>query len=230
MTKPVWLVSIHDVMPDTIGVVRGIMDQLDNYGISPVTLLVVPGKSWSESDLAWLRTRQKRGDRLAGHGWIHRAGAPRGLFDRLHRRFFSRGVAEHLPLSADGISALIEKCHGWFAAQDLATPDLYVPPAWAMGSISREQLRQLPFRNYETLAGVYDATTDRFTAVPLVGFEADTAFRAITLRLSNVFNQVAAKWHGQLRVAIHPYDPQLRLRADLARMLEKPANCVAYGA
>lgn len=228
MTKPVWLVSVHDVMPDTMTRVRRTVAVLDKHQIAPLTLLVVPGGAWSASDIAWLRERQNRGDRLAGHGWIHRAGKPRGLYDRLHRRFFSRGVAEHLPLNADEISQLIHNCHGWFVSQNLAVPELYVPPAWAMGSISRAKLRELPFLHYESLSGVYDKEDNQFRRVPLVGFEADTRFRALSLRLSNGINQIAAKWQGRLRVAIHPGDLELYLRNDLEKLISRPSTCAAY--
>lgn len=228
MAEPSWLVSVHDLMPGTIAAVKNVVQRLDTHEVTPLTLLVVPGVPWSDADIEWLRERQDRGDRLAGHGWSHRAQAPRGIYDRLHRRFFSRGVAEHLPLSAGDIARLIERCHEWFVSRDLVAPDLYVPPAWAMGRISRRRLRDLPFRRYETLSGVYDATDDRFERVPLIGFEADTPFRALSLRLSNGLNRAAAGWHGRLRVAIHPHDLELRLRDDLARLVAHPAACVPY--
>lgn len=219
MADPAWLVSVHDVMPDTVGEVRSLVRELDDNDIGPVTFLVVPGGAWTPAQLAWLRTRQKSGDVLAGHGWRHRAGTPRGLYDRLHRRFFSRGVAEHLALDSDGIASVIERCFAWFAENDLRSPTLYVPPAWAMGSISRARLRELPFEHYETLGGVYHARDDRFERIPLLGFEADTAFRATTLRIFNVVNHALAKRHGRARVAIHPRDRRLLLSQDLSRLL-----------
>ncbi|MDH3588468.1 MAG: polysaccharide deacetylase family protein [Gammaproteobacteria bacterium] len=228
MAEPIWLVSVHDVMPETIGVVRELVQQLDDNDIGPLTLLVVPGGSWAASEIDWLRSRQQQGDSLAGHGWVHHAAAPRGIYDRLHRRFFSRGVAEHLPLNTPEISALILRCHNWFDSNNLMPAELYVPPAWAMGDISRDRLRELPFHQYETLAGVYDSRTDRFQRIPLVGFEADTRFRALFLRLSNALNRAAARVSGQLRVAIHPRDLQLNLRADLDKAMTGVPVCSVY--
>ena len=66
MTDPVWLVSVHDVMPDTMAMVRNVVRRLDRHQVAPLTLLVVPGGSWATSDIEWLRSRQARGDRLAG--------------------------------------------------------------------------------------------------------------------------------------------------------------------
>jgi predicted deacetylase len=101
----------------------------------------------------------------------------------------------------------------------LPAPSLYVPPAWAMGRISRAGLRKLPFRYYETISGVYDAQADRFIRLPLLGFEADTRIRATALKLSNVLNRRLANAHRELRFAIHPTDFELYLARDLGGSL-----------
>ena len=228
MAEPLRLVSVHDLMPDTMPAVREVVAALDAAGVRPLTLLVVPGHDWSEGQIDWLRTRQAHGDTLAGHGWVHHAGAVRNLYDRLHRRFFSRGVAEHLALETDGICELMIRCHRWFVDAGLHAPEVYVPPAWAMGAVDHAHLRMVPFRLYETLTGFYDAERDRVLRVPLVGYEADTRVRALSLRLSNGFNRMLATVTGNLRVAIHPQDLNLLLAADLRRMIERPAPCGAY--
>lgn len=228
MAEPLRLVSVHDLMPAKMAAVREVVALLDTHGVAPITFLVCPGFDWAEDEIAWLRDRQQRGDRLAGHGWRHEAGAPGGLYDRLHRTVFSRGVAEHLPLDEDGIAALIQRNYDWFGAQHLAPPTLYVPPAWAMGPISRERLRGLPFRLYETLTGIYDAQDDSFTRVPLVGYEADTVFRAVAVRWSNRVNRLLEHRSRRLRVSIHPTDLQLQLAADLQRTIAEPAYYAGY--
>lgn len=229
MAEPLRLVSVHDLMPDTMPAVREIVATLDEAGVRPLTLLVVPGHDWSDEQIDWLRTRQARGDTLAGHGWVHHAGEVRDLYDRLHRRFFSRGVAEHLALEPEGIYDLMARCHQWFLDAGLHAPEVYVPPAWAMGAVDHARLRdRLPFRLYETLTGFYDAGGDRFVRVPLVGYEADTRARALGLRLANGFNRMLARVTGNLRIAIHPQDLNLLLAADLRCMIERPAPCGAY--
>jgi len=42
------LVSIHDAMPDTLPRIRELIAQLRGHGVDKITLLVVPGKQWSE--------------------------------------------------------------------------------------------------------------------------------------------------------------------------------------
>jgi len=217
------LISVHDVMPATLPQVRAVMARLEARGLGPVTLLVTPGLGWDEAGLGELRTWQAAGHRLAGHGWRHEADRVEGWYHRLHSGLVSRGVAEHLALSPAEAGALMQRCFAWFAEQGLGAPEMYVPPAWAMGRVSRQQMRDLPFRWYETLAGIYDSEADRMHRVPVVGFEADTAMRAGVLGLANRVSHTLARWRGRpVRIAIHPHDLELRLAGQLADLLEKP--------
>ncbi|EKF75231.1 hypothetical protein A11A3_04605 [Alcanivorax hongdengensis A-11-3] len=213
------LVSIHDVMPETRDAVQAMLDTL-SLPAEQVILLVVPGRDWQRADLHWLQDLQRQGHPLAGHGWQHRCQPPATLYHRLHSRFLSRNVAEHLSFSAGGIARLIRDCHQWFVDQGLTPSALYVPPAWAMGAISKEALSGMPFRYFETLGGIYDAREDRFDALPLVGFEADTGWRALVLRLFNGWNLMRARRSGQpLRVGLHPHDFSLKLAGDILSLL-----------
>ncbi|MEX0607532.1 MAG: polysaccharide deacetylase family protein [Halofilum sp. (in: g-proteobacteria)] len=209
------LISVHDIMPATLADVRAIVERIEGHGLGPVTLLVVPGHPWRDRDLAQLQRWQQTGHELAGHGWTHRAERPRGWYHRLHAALLSRACGEHLSLTRGGIFALLERNHRWFAEQGLDAPELYVPPAWALGAIDRAALAGQPFAHIETLSGVRDAADGRTRYLPLVGFEADTALRATVLRAWNAL----ARGDGPVRVAIHPADFRLHLRHDLARTL-----------
>lgn len=215
------ILSIHDVMPASMADVAAILALIEGRGLGPVQLLVVPGLAWTAGQLATLRRWQEAGHELAGHGWHHRAETIRGLAHRLHSLVLSRDAAEHLALDAGAIAALIRRCFGWFAEAGLAAPALYVPPAWALGAVPRSDLRNLPFRYYEVLSGVLDARAQRLTRLPLVGFEADTAWRARALHHWNRINLAGARRRGRpLRVAIHPRDLNLRLAGDLTALVE----------
>jgi len=216
-------VSIHDVMPETLPEVREILAYLSDRGIDRTTLLVVPGKAWSDDALQTLRDWQQAGHELAGHGWHHRVERRETLYHKVHGLVISRFVAEHLSLSANEIADLISRCHRWFGENGLQAPSLYVPPAWAMGRISRKALRRLPFDAYETLRGVYRAREDRFVPSPVVGFEADTFFRQQALRTTNGIARRIASHRGACRLALHPHDLHLRLRKDIDRWFSRPS-------
>jgi len=217
------LVSIHDVMPATLDKVDAIINTLSKNGIHTVTLLVVPGKPWQASEIDRLREYAKQGFELAGHGWHHQVSEYGGLSHRLHSLFISKNVAEHLALDRAGIARLIERCYGWFKQHDLPPPSLYVPPAWAMGNISRTMLRRLPFRYYEYFSGIYDSKINCFERIPMVGYEADAWFRAPFVALWNRLNFIDAKHQQRLRFSIHPNDFQLLLHNSLTRDLHRVA-------
>lgn len=231
MTAPKALVSIHDVMPETLVQVEKIYSNCQENGISTVTLLVVPGKQWGEHSIKRVQELVSCGAVLAGHGWEHYVDPKKftTLNAKLHSALLSRNVAEHLVLDANGIKTLITRCYQWFNEHDLPSPELYVPPAWAMGNIARAQLKELPFRYHETFFGLYDTQADKFTYSPLTGYEADTVFRAISLRFWNQLNLLIAQFKGPLRIGIHPYDFDYKIANDLQHDLKKKLNFVAYG-
>jgi len=223
------LVSIHDVMPATLHRVERIFERLVAARLLPVMLLVVPGAGWRREDLARLRAMLEAGAQPAGHGWRHEARHVRGLKHRLHGALMSRTAAEHLALSRHQILRLMLMNHRWFGDNRLPEPGLYVPPAWAMGPIPRTLLDRLPFDQFETLAGVYDVRSRCFHRLPLVGFEADTSFRAVTVRGSNRLNRVLARAAGRpLRLGIHPDDFELKLAGDLEAMVDAGGEPLSY--
>lgn len=231
--KPKALLSIHDVMPETLAAVHRCLELLRRHGVERSALLVVPGAGWSPPDLRALRALADAGHELLAHGWHHRT-QPSGLYHRLHAACFSRDVAEHLALDTAGISALMARSRGWFEAQGLPVPAGYVPPAWALGRLRGTALAGQPFAVVETLRGVYlrGAEEDfRFTPLPLVGFEADTALRAALLGRWNRLQLRRCRRLGlPLRIALHPGDPDLRLADQLRAVLALGWTAVPYAA
>jgi len=216
------LVSIHDVMPSTLANVERIIDTLAQHNIPTATLLIVPGKPWRAAQLDQLRRYGRQGYELAGHGWYHQVDTFGGLVHRLHGLLISKKVAEHLALDASGITQLVARCYSWFEEHDLPAPRLYVPPAWAMGRISKSQLMQLPFRYYEFFSGIYDSETGRMQRMPLVGYEADAWYRALFVAMWNRINFGSAHQRC-LRFSIHPNDFELYLQKNLTRDLQRIA-------
>jgi predicted deacetylase len=224
------LVSVHDVMPATLERVQLILDLCAAINPTPLTLLVVPGLDWDRAGIERLRTWQGQGHHLAGHGWVHRVERFGGLGHRLHGLLISRRVAEHLALDGPAVAALIGRCHAWFIGQGLEPPELYVPPAWAMGKLGPKDLAALPFARYEVLKGVLDRASGRLHPIPLLGYEADTPVRAPLIRVWNRLNRRVAEARGWLRIGIHPRDLQLALAADLRRDLRHYSRWTDYGA
>ena len=220
--SPLSLVSVHDVMPETLTVVERALATLSTLNVGPVTLLVVPGRDWSAADLTRLHALAQQGHELAAHGWRHQAERIGGLYHRLHALFLSRTVAEHLALNADGILALLKRSRDWFNQQGFATPALYVPPAWAMGAIKRARLSaEGPFARYEVFGGIYEAATQEWRPTPMLGYEADTPARVMPLKLWNALNRRRAGAAEVIRIGIHPHDLDYALAGDLKADLKR---------
>ena len=153
----------------------------------------------------------------------------RGLRHQLHSRLISRDVAEHLALDSTGIRELIGRCHAWFVDNDLPVSELYVPPAWAMGSISPRELAETPFRLFETFAGVLDTEDGRFRRSAMVGFEADNLLRVVSCAVWNRLNLAVAGYDSPVRVAIHPNDLSLGMSSALERLIDRGGRSLTYG-
>ena len=223
------VVSIHDVMPSTISDVGSLIELCHRHGIDKLTILVVPGCHWRSADLDQLRGWMSMGCELAGHGWVHRCRSIRGWKHRVHSLLLSRDVAEHLSLSENGIVRLINNCAQWFRLNGFGCPELYVPPAWALGRVGPSKLRTLPFSMIETLSGVRTVGRQSRQHLPLLGFEADTWLRAFSLRAFNRMNRFTAPFRtAPIRVAIHPRDHHLRLNQDLECILDLGWRAVYY--
>ena len=214
-----FIVSVHDVSPETLDRVTRIVHLIENAGLAPATLLVVPDRRWTASQLDRLRGFAARGHQLAGHGWSHHAASFRNFRHKLHGLLISRRSAEHLAHDRKGVTELIRRCRDWFDENQLPAPALYVPPAWAMGAVNTNDLEELGFDYYEYLWGILDRRSGKRQGIPLLGFEADTGLRTWVLRASNAINSLLARAMGKVRLAIHPYDLELRLASDLRRFL-----------
>ena len=227
------LLSIHDVMPSSRAAVSAMLAQL--FVSVPllrprdITLLVVPGQDWAEDDLCWLRRKAAQGHPLAGHGWRHQAVSRRSLFHHAHSAVLSRDAAEHLSKPEHELIALILRCHVWFEQHALLPGPLYVPPAWALGSISEQARMSLPFSLLETLSGVQDARRGQQRLLPLVGYEADNHWRARMLTISNRLNWNWATRSGRVvRVGLHPFDLQYRLADRIVSDLNRVTQFCDY--
>ena len=218
-------------MPATMPAVRRTLALLERHGVHPATLLVVPGTGWDAAGIGELKALERAGYHLAGHGWQHRAERIRGPRHRLHSLFLSRNVAEHLALDRAGILTLMRRCRDWFADQGMTPPTLYVPPAWALGSVSAAELRDAGlFRQVELFSGVLDVASGRVTPSPVLGYEADAAVRVPVLKLWNAWGRLRARERGWVRIGIHPHDSDLPLRPALTADLRRFGRYADYAA
>lgn len=216
------IVSVHDVMPETLAQVENILsDPLSAFDPAHVLLLVVPGRPWQPAQLQRLRQLRAAGYEFAGHGWSHEVMAIRTLYHWWHSLLLSRRAAEHLSQDVATLQDLLLRNAQWFCEQGFGQPALYVPPAWALGELRWSHLRVSPFKAVETLRGIGNIEGGSFKHLPLAGFEADTGWRAWLLGCLNRLAFTRAKPERPVRIAIHPYDFDFYLSQTLREVLQR---------
>ena len=223
------LISIHDVMPTNLGEVGQLIELCAGHHIRHPTLLVVPGRGWSEDQLGQLHLWQKHGCELACHGWSHRCAEIKGLKHYVHSRLLSRDVAEHLSLARGEVLDLMHRCATWFADHQFGVPDLYVPPAWALGKLRASDLVNQPFTMVETLTRIHFAN-GHHCRLPLLSFNAHSPSRKYFLVWLNSLTRRSLRQTSLVRIAIHPTDHRLLLHGDLLRSLALPMQPITYAA
>ncbi len=218
-------VSIHDVAPHTLDDIENIIHILKNvYKINKICLLVIPGLNWDEKQIQKLKNWQNEGIEIAAHGWNHQAQTNKSLYHILHSIFISSDCAEHLSKNKKDVLQIIKKSYNWFISNGFKKPLLYVPPAWALGSINYQDLQHCGFSHYECTTGMIH--NKKYCFLPLLGFEEKTYIGALIRRFFNSLNFIMAHFTGLIRIAIHPNDFKLYLKGDVFNYLSRNKKTV----
>ena len=213
-------ISIHDVSPHNLNDIENIIFTLNNqYGIKKICLLVIPGLNWNKQQIKSLQKWQNEGLEIAAHGWVHRAEQNKTLYHRIHSMMMSANSAEHLSKKRQDVYNMMKKSYNWFINNGFQKPLLYVPPAWALGKITKKDLSRLSFTHYECTTGIIHK--HKYCFLPLLGFEEKTFMRSILRRFFNSLNYFIAYFTGLIRISIHPDDFKLYLNVDMKKYLSK---------
>ncbi len=212
-------ISIHDVSPSNLNNIENIIFRLsDRFNINKISILVIPGLNWNNKQINKLKTLQKKGVQIVAHGWLHKTKNIKTLYHKLHSLIISDRCAEHLSQSRQDINIIISNSYNWFIENGFQKPTLYVPPAWALGKIKRDDLKNLQFTYYECTTGLIH--NNKYHFLPLIGFEEKFWCKSLLRRFFNSFNFILASFTGIIRIAIHPNDFNLYLKNDLEKYLK----------
>lgn len=168
------IVAVHDVAPSTLGEVRWLLSRLDEAGVRPRVLKVVPAEGGAEEasgELAELvRGEAALGSEIVLHGWTHRA--PRGyrgsLVDRLRARAFAGEGAEFLALDADEMLTRLAAGQRWLADLGVEAAG-FCAPGWAWAPELPAVARAAGFRYLVGLRGLRDLRSGRRIGLAPIG-------------------------------------------------------------
>ena len=157
---PALSVTLHDVAPATQAQCERLIARLDRLGTMPLTLLVTPryhGRRSTTHFERWLDSRLQRGDELALHGLSHADDGPppRGLIERLERRWYTDAEGEFAALDEPQAQARLAAGLRWFARRSWPVRG-FVAPAWLLGPAAWTALRHQPFDYTCTLNRMID--------------------------------------------------------------------------
>jgi predicted deacetylase len=207
------VVSIHDIAPETRGVVEEILTQLGRKGVRVSSLLVIPQyhhrKSISDDPdfLKWLRTLQEQGHEIVIHGYFH--SRPRRATESLSQLFVSRiytqDEAEFFDLPYDDALERIRKGHAIFTAAGLQ-PVGFIAPAWLLNPPGEQAARDAGMEYTTRLRTVLDLRSGQsFPARSLVYSVRNRWRRSVSLAWNRALFQTMTD-HSLMRLSIHPPD------------------------
>ncbi len=209
------VVSIHDVAPSTLPEVRWLLARLDEVGVAPRVLKVIPRASGADDirrhpDLVELLTEEiRRGSELVLHGLRHRVppGARLGgrALDRLRARLFAGDAAEFLALDHRAAAEAIEEGSALLDAVGLEAVG-FCPPAWLARPGLSSILRDLGFRYACWFGSLEDLRTGRRHRIPAWGYMGSDAFDEALVGLEGLLVRTLGSWVGVrvTRVFLHP--------------------------
>ena len=216
------LVSIHEVAPGHLSVVRRLRDDLARWGVERVTLLAVPHLHGTEplvrspETVRWLRQRADAGDEIALHGYYHRGRRPiQSALDRLRGSLLSAGEAECLSLTDRERPHLLAR--GKQLLEQLIEREVtgFVAPAWLEPRRFSRDLQDTGFAWHESGLWLERLATGRGRRTrirgPVIGFASRRGPRRLAAlawahAMTPIVDGMARAGIAPVRIALHPGD------------------------
>ena len=166
-------ISLHDVAPATLDDCANTLAFLDDLGLGPVALLVVPdyhGLGRADRDdrfASFIASRILRGDEVVLHGYRHTDTAPRpcGIREWLVRRVYTDNEGEFSQLDFEMARTrilrglVVLRSAGWH-------PTGFVAPAWLMSPSALCALEETPLQYCATRVCGGTRRRDPVTGLP----------------------------------------------------------------
>lgn len=206
-------VSLHDVAPATWPACARLLRMLDDLGVRPVTLLVVPdyhGSGTIDHAPEFCRAIQQRlrmGDEVALHGYFHIDDAlpPRRLAEWFRRRIMTSAEAEFAALCLERARERIDAGLTLLRGQGWPVHG-FVAPAWQLSSAARAALAEFSFTYTTTRTDIWHLPDWQAFHSPSLVYSVRSRARR---RLSAYWNDLLTyrtAGNALLRISLHPAD------------------------
>lgn len=231
-----FLPSLHDVHAGNGGLVEEILVRLEQWGMPPIALLVVPdhysshGKNIDEWKVQ-LQKWKARGHELLCHGLRHLRENSQSSRTTWENRV-NKNQAEFADLSATESMQLLHKTLSAWEDLEVGPTLGFVPPTWFANPHLAGQCARLGWAVFENRTAVHICFGGRRVASygrPPLSFAGlgllEKPARVLALGIAQVP-------FLRLRLALHPEDflpGHLGVTQNLVRVLLKKARCETYG-
>ena len=209
------VVAVHDIAPSTLPEVRWLLARLDELGIVPRVLKVIPRASGADDVrrhpelLAVLAADVERGSEVVVHGLTHRL-APGAIvggrpLDRLRARLFAGSAAEFLGLDDEAAAAAVVEARATVEGAGF-DPVGFCAPGWLARPSLSAILRRCGFRYACWFGSVEDLRTGQRLRAPAWGYMGTGGPTETLVGLEGWL--VRTVWRrllpGPVRIFLHP--------------------------
>jgi len=209
------VVAVHDIAPSTLPEVRWLLARLDELGIVPRVLKVIPRASEADDVrrhpelLAVLAADVEQGSEVVVHGLTHRL-APGAIvggrpLDRLRARLFAGSAAEFLGLDDEAAAAAVVEARATVEGAGF-DPVGFCAPGWLARPSLSAILRRCGFRYACWFGSVEDLRTGERLRAPAWGYMGTGGPTETLVGLEGWL--VRTVWRrllpGPVRIFLHP--------------------------
>jgi predicted deacetylase len=235
-----FVVSVHDVAPDTRETSGKIITALKDAGVRTASLLVVPnyhrqGSATGDAAfVSWLRDLEARGYEIVIHGYFHQR--PRRSNERITEKFvtriYTRDEGEFFDLDYEEAFARITKARDEFKAARLS-PLGFVAPAWLLSAEGERAARDAGMQYTTRIDSVLDLLTGEREPTRALVYSVQSGWRRIMSLGWNAALARSLEMRELARLSIHPPDfAEPKIRGQILQFIERfvrTRNATTYG-
>lgn len=226
MADRVLIVSLHDVHPGSLEVVRAQIADLEMVGIGNTSLLVVPEfhhgpPSGDHSEtVAFLEARREVGDDLVLHGYYHdRVGLPGGNY--FWTRIYSNNEAEFFQIEETEAERRLKAGLTWWTGRGWPVGG-FIAPGWLMPEGLDELLRRLGFLYTTRLRKIVSLCDGRVTESQSLCYSTRSWWRVPVSLAWNRYLFERLLGRPVIRLGLHPGDWAVdRIRGQALELVQR---------
>ncbi|MEO7933493.1 MAG: polysaccharide deacetylase family protein [Chthoniobacterales bacterium] len=229
---PSLIVSLHDVSPQTFAASREILSDLDQAGISKVSLLVIPNhhhRGHFLQDAAfceWLQAMEKQGHEIVTHGYFHQRErtARESTRDKMITRFYTADEGEFYDISETVALEKMRQAQDEFGTLEIH-PVGFIAPAWLLSADAEKAARTAGFRYTTTLQEIRNLTKATAHHSQSLVYSVRSGWRRIVSLGWNRFLMARLQDNPVTRLGIHPPDwKYANIRREILRLASHLAS------